>query len=154
MEDASFKKSITKKTKLIEYNVFVGPHSPRANVGEIGDIGVESSHTQDVIYALNFQHKIEPPKNYEKHQVYYKDKDGWKHADKRRHDNGKPYTKHPEISLYFLDDFSFTWRNARNYSASSKRGRSKQLDSTSGGGDHDAGHGTGMPRIKLESILT
>jgi hypothetical protein len=124
-------------------------------VGEIGDIGVESSDTLEVNDTLNLQRKIEPPKNYEKHQVYYKTEDGWRRADKRRHDlNGRPYTRHPEISLYFLDDFSFTWRNARNYSASTK---SKRLNPTSGTGDCDAvelNHGTGMPRIELESILT
>jgi hypothetical protein len=159
LEDAAtFRKSFTKKSKLIEYDVFVGPHSPEADTGKIGDIGVESSHTQEVIDTLNSQkRRIEPTKNYEKHQVYYKTKDGWRHADKRRHDNGRPYTRHPEISVYFLDDCSFTWRNARNYYPHSNRGGSKRLDSTSGGGDHNAvelGDGTGMPRIKLESILT
>jgi hypothetical protein len=123
-------------------------------VGDIGDIGVESSDIQEVIDTLNFQHRIERPKNYEKHQVYYKTEDGWRHADKRRRDNGKPYTRHPKISVYFLDDFSFTWRNARNYSPST---RSKRLNSTSRKGDCDAvelDHGTGIPRIELESILT
>ena len=123
-------------------------------MGEIGDIGVKSSDTQEVIDTLNFGRSIERPKNYEKHQVYYKTEDGWRHADKRRHSNNKPYTRHPEISLYFLDDFSFTWRNARNYCAST---RSKRPDSTSGRGDYDAvelDHGMGMPRIELESILT
>jgi hypothetical protein len=125
-------------------------------VGETGDIGVESSDTLEVIDTLNLQRRIEPPKNYEKHQVYYKTEDGWRHADKRRHDNGKPYTRHPEFSLYFLDDFSFTWRNARNYSANSKRGRSKRLDSTSGGEDHDAvelSHGARMQESNLKAFL-
>ncbi|KAF8336799.1 hypothetical protein F5887DRAFT_1245073 [Amanita rubescens] len=133
-----FRKSFKNESERIEYKIFVGPHSPQADVGNIGDIGVESSDTQEVTDILNFQRTIERPKNYEKHQVYYKTEDGWRYADKRRHDNGKPYTRHPEISLYFLDDFSFTWRNARNYSANSKRRTSKRLDSTSGGGDHDA----------------
>lgn len=159
MEDATgIEKSFKTKSELIQYNVVVGPHSPGADVGKIGDIGVESSHTQDVIDTLkSSRRKIEQPKNYEKHQVYYKAEDGWRPADKRRHDNGKPYTRHPKFSTFFLDDCSFTWRHARNYYPHSKRGGSKRLDSTSGGGDHDAvglGDGTGMPTIELESILT
>ncbi|KAF8342355.1 hypothetical protein F5887DRAFT_1076153 [Amanita rubescens] len=113
-----FRKSFKNESERIEYKIFVGPHSPQADVGNIGDIGVESSDTQEVTDILNFQRTIERPKNYEKHQVYYKTEDGWRYADKRRHDNGKPYTRHPEISF--------------------KRRTSKRLDSTSGGGDHDA----------------
>lgn len=59
---------------------------------------------------------MERPENHEKHHVYYKDVYGWTVADRHRHQNGKPYTKHPSLGAYFLlDDFLFKWRSVSSY---------------------------------------
>ena len=60
---------------------------------------------------------MERPENHEKRDhVYFKDVYGWTVADRRRHQNGKPYTKHPSLGgSFLLDDFLFKWRGVNNY---------------------------------------
>jgi hypothetical protein len=100
-------------------------------MGDLGDIGVETTHEEEVIDILNHTNKIQRPKNDQKHHVYYKASRGWKRVDKGRRGYDIPCTKHPIIgTLIVLEVFSFTWRNVRNYYGNSNRKIFDQLDST------------------------
>ncbi len=98
-------------------------------MGKLGDIGVKTTHLDDVIDILNHSNKINLPKNYEKHCIYYRTKDGWTSVNKdaRNLVNHKPCTKHPAQNLFVLEPFSFTWRNVRNYYGDSNREMFDQL---------------------------
>lgn len=94
-------------------------------VGELGDIYVKTTHAQEVKDILTLKKKIEQPKNYKEHHVYYRADDGWNLADSTRRDsNGIPCTKHPDsgIKRIALEVFSFTWRHDRNYYNGNNRG--------------------------------
>ncbi len=98
-------------------------------MGNIGDIGVKTTHPLEVENILN-NSKIERPKNYEKHHVYYKGEDGWTAADTNRNDKGRPNSTHPKMGRSFvLEVYSFTWRSTRRYS-SNHNPIFDQLDST------------------------
>ena len=83
-------------------------------MGHIGDIGVETTHPQEVENILN-SNRIERPRNYEKHHVYYKDEDGWTPADERRNNNARPMSTHPKIRSFVLEFYTFSWRPAKHY---------------------------------------
>jgi hypothetical protein len=105
-------------------------------MGKLGDIGVKTTHLDDVIDILNHSNKIKLPKNYDEHRVYYRTKDGWTPADTytRNPANHKPCTTHPapEIGTSFvLEPFSFTWRNVRNYYGDNHKIFDQLLDSMS-----------------------
>jgi hypothetical protein len=111
------------------YQVFVRPHAPRDDMGNLGDIGVETTHPQEVENILN-KNKMERPKNYEKHHVYYKTEGGWTPADESRNNKGRPNSTHPKLGRSFvLEVWSFTWRHVRHY-YSDHNPILDQLDST------------------------
>ena len=97
-------------------------------MGNIGDIGVETTHPQEVENILN-SNRIDRPKNHEKHHVYYKDEDGWTPADEGRNNNARPNTTHPRIRSFVLEIYTFTWRPVKHY-GSNHNPIFDQLDST------------------------
>ena len=127
-----FNKYFVHEKRRTNYQVFVGSHAPPADMGIPGDIGVKTTHAEEVIDILTRQKKIQKPKNYEKHHVYYRtNSHGWAPADKGRKANNIPRTTHPEKGTAFaLEVYSFTWRNVTNYYSNNNRKIFVQLDST------------------------
>jgi hypothetical protein len=89
-------------------------------MGHIGDIYIETTHDKEVIDILssNSNTKIKQPENFDKHILYHRTDAGWTPMDKRKSDNGRPFTTYPQNNAFVLDPFTFTWRSRdiRNYS--------------------------------------
>ena len=127
-----FDKHFIHEKRRTNYQVFVGSHAPQADMGQPGDIGDKTTHEEEVVDILTRRRKIQKPKHYEEHHVYYRtNSHRWAPADKGRKANNIPYTTHPEIGTAFaLEVYSFTWRNVTNYYSNNNRKIFVQLDST------------------------
>ena len=105
------------------YSLFVGTHSPAESMGSVGDIAVQTPFPQVVIeIATKKNAHIKPGDNHIAHTVYYKTQENWRSIDDdrvggerrcpRRH---RPYTTHPTLRLYVLEDYVFRWRRYTSY---------------------------------------
>ena len=107
---------LTSKEDSPRYNLFVVPHSPAESMGSVGDIAVQTLFPQVVIeIATKKNALIMPGDNHNAHTIYYKTiHANWRSIDEdcvdgerrcpRRH---RPYTTHPTLNLYVLEEYVF-----------------------------------------------